>query len=170
MVVAGSAAEAYVEAFEELTSDTSTPAWVQSMRRAAFDRFGALGFPTTKNEDWHFTSVSPIVDQEYVFLAAKSGDVGRDELAPFTFGAIGWHTMVFVNGRFAPELSDIAKLPNGVKVWDLATALNTAFMIDGAVVQIAKDTEVDRPIHLPFITDATAAKGMMHPRNLILVG
>jgi len=85
-------------------------------------------------------------------------------------------------------------LPNGVKVWDLATAwtkapdvvdrvgklasydtqsftaLNTAFMIDGAVVQIAKDTEVDRPIHLLFITDATAAKGMMHPRNLILVG
>ncbi|HEV8235483.1 MAG TPA: Fe-S cluster assembly protein SufD, partial [Gemmatimonadaceae bacterium] len=193
-VVAGSAAEPYVEAFEELTSDASTPAWVQSMRRAAFDRFGTLGFPTTKNEDWHFTSVSPIVDQDYVFLAAKSGDVGRDELAPFTFGATGWYTMVFVNGRFAPELSDIAKLPNGVKLWDLAsawtkapdvvdrigklasygnqgfTAFNTAFMLDGAVVQIAKDTEVDRPIHLLFVTDATAAKGMMHPRNLILVG
>ncbi|HMA23868.1 MAG TPA: Fe-S cluster assembly protein SufD [Gemmatimonadaceae bacterium] len=193
-VVAGSAAEPYVEAFEELTSDTSAPAWVQSMRRAAFERFGTLGFPTTKNEDWHFTSVSPIVEQDYVFLAAKSGDVGRDELAPFTFGATGWYTMVFVNGRFAPELSDIAKLPNGVKLWDLAsawtkapdvvdrvgkiasydnhgfTALNTAFMLDGAVVQIAKDTEVDRPIHLVFVTDATAAKGMMHPRNLILVG
>jgi Fe-S cluster assembly protein SufD len=164
------------------------------MRRAAFDRFGTLGFPTTKNEDWHFTSVSPIVDQDYVFLAAKSGDVARDELAPFTFGATDWYTMVFVNGRFAPELSDIAKLPNGVRLWDLAsawtkapdvvdrvgklasydnqgfTAFNTAFMLDGAVIQIGKDTEVDRPIHLLFVTDATAAKGMMHPRNLILVG
>jgi Fe-S cluster assembly protein SufD len=193
-VMAGSAAEPFVEAFDELTSDASTPAWVQSMRRAAFERFGTLGFPTTKNEDWHFTSVSPIVDHDYVFLAAKSGDIGRDELAPFTFGATGWYTMVFVNGRFAPELSDIAKLPNGVKLWDLAsawtkapdvvdrvgklatydtqafTALNTAFMLDGAVVQIAKDTEVDRPVHLVFVTDATAAKGMMHPRNLILVG
>jgi Fe-S cluster assembly protein SufD len=164
------------------------------MRRAAFERFGVLGFPTTKNEDWHFTSVSPIADQDYVFLAAKSGDVARDELAPFMFGATGWYTMVFVNGRFTPELSDIARLPSGVKLWDLASAwtkapdvvdrvgklasydnqsflaLNTAFMLDGAVIQIAKDTEVDRPIHVVFVTDAAAAKGMMHPRNLILVG
>jgi len=190
----GNAAESYVAAFEELTSDSATPSWVQSMRRAAFDRFATLGFPTTKNEDWHYTSVSPIADQEFVLLAAKSGDVRQEELAAFQFGATGWYTMVFVNGRFAPELSDISKLPNGVKVWDLArawtsaphvvdrigklspydtqsfTALNTAFMLDGAVVQIAKEVEVDRPIHLLFVTDATAAKGMMHPRNLILVG
>jgi Fe-S cluster assembly protein SufD len=110
------------------------------------------------------------------------------------FGATGWYTMVFVNGRFTPELSDIARLPSGVKLWDLASAwtkapdvvdrvgklasydnqsflaLNTAFMLDGAVIQIAKDTEVDRPIHVVFVTDAAAAKGMMHPRNLILVG
>jgi hypothetical protein len=124
--MAGGAAEPYVEAFEELTSDTSTPAWVQSMRRAAFERFGVLGFPTTKNEDWHFTSVSPIADQDYVFLAAKSGDVARDELAPFMFGATGWYTMVFVNGRFTPELSDIARLPSGVKLWDLASAWTKA--------------------------------------------
>jgi Fe-S cluster assembly protein SufD len=50
------------------------------------------------------------------------------------------------------------------------TALNAAFMHDGAVVQIANGVEVDRPIHLLFVTDATAAKGMMHPRNLIMVG
>jgi Fe-S cluster assembly protein SufD len=50
------------------------------------------------------------------------------------------------------------------------TALNAAFMHDGAVVQIANGVEVDRPIHLLFVTDANAAKGMMHPRNLIMVG
>jgi len=101
---------------------------------------------------------------------------------------------VFVNGRYAPELSDANKLPSGVRIWDLGsawtraadvvdrigkfasydtqtfTALNTAFMHDGGVVQIAKETEVDRPIHLLFVSDAIAAKGMLHPRNLILVG
>ncbi len=193
-VVSGSA-ESYVAAFEELTSDTTAaPAWVQSVRRAAFDRFAALGFPTTKNEDWHFTTVSPIADRDFTLLQAKSGDVRRDELAPFRFGAENWHTMVFVNGRFAPELSDCVTLPAGVRVWDLAsawtkapdvvdrigkvasydtqsfTALNTAFMHDGAVVQISKQTELARPIHLLYVTDANAAKGMMHPRNLILVG
>jgi Fe-S cluster assembly protein SufD len=199
-VVTG-AAEAYVAAFEEVSDGATVPPAVQSIRRAAFDRFASLGFPTTKNEDWHFTSVSPIAEQEFTPLVAASGDVSRDDLTPFTFGgrgggggAIAWYTMVFVNGRFAPELSDCTKLPTGVRLWDLATAwnkapdvvdrvgklatydthaftaLNTAFMYDGAVVQIAPETEVDRPIHLLFVCDATAARAMVHPRNLIVVG
>ena len=189
-----SAGESYVAAFDEVMSGASVPPAVQSIRRAAFDRFATLGFPTTKNEDWHFTSVSAIAEQEFTPLVAASGDVSREDLVPFTFGASGWHRLVFVNGRFAAELSDVAKLPPGVRVWDLATAwtgaadvvdriaklaaydthaftaLNTAFMYDGAVVQIAPDADVEQPIHLLFVTDANAAKAMMHPRNLILAG
>jgi Fe-S cluster assembly protein SufD len=185
--------ESYGAAFEEFAATPGVPESVQAMRRAAFDRFAALGFPTTKNEDWHFTSVAPIADHDFQLITARSGDVRRDELRPFCFGT-NWHTMVFVNGRFEPELSDLADLPNGVGLWDLAsawgkspaladrlgsitsyenaafTALNTAFMHDGAVVEIAKNAEVEKPIHLLFVTDATAAKGMLHPRNLIVVG
>ena len=62
-VVTVSAGESYAAAFDEVASGTSVPPAVQSIRRAAFDRFAALGFPTTKNEDWHFTSVSPIAEQ-----------------------------------------------------------------------------------------------------------
>ncbi len=192
--MSGGPVESYVAAFDELTAKPVVPSWVQSMRRAAFDRFATLGFPTTKNEDWHFTSTSPIADQEFVLLEAASGDIRREELEPFKFGARDWHTMVFVNGRFNAELSDCGKLPKGVKLRDLSTAwtaapdvvdrvgkiasydvhaftaLNAAFMHDGAVVHIANNVEVDKPIHLLFVTDATAAKGMMHPRNLIMVG
>ena len=39
------------------------------------------------------------------------------------------------------------------------TALNTAFLDDGAVVHVAKEVEVARPIHLLFVTDASAAQG-----------
>jgi Fe-S cluster assembly protein SufD len=193
-MIEGSPIESYVEAFDTLLSAAPAPAWLEAVRRAAFERFAALGFPTTKNEDWHFTSVSPIADQEFVLLTARSGDVSRDELAAFQFGATGWHTMVFVNGRFAPELSKLGALPAGVSLRDLGsswddpsdalesigrisryeshsfTALNTAFMCDGALLEIARDTEVAQPIHLIYVTDATAAKGMMHPRNLIHVG
>ena len=192
--MSGGPVESYVAAFDELTAKPSVPSWVQSMRRAAFDRFATLGFPTTKNEDWHFTSTSPIADQEFVLLEAASGDIRREELEPFKFGARDWYTMVFVNGRFNAELSEFSKLPKGVKLRDLSTAwtaapdvvdrvgkiasydvhaftaLNAAFMHDGAVVHIANNVEVDKPIHLLFVTDATAAKGMMHPRNLIMVG
>jgi Fe-S cluster assembly protein SufD len=191
-VVSGSAVESYVAPFDQLIAESAASAAVQSLRRGAFERFAALGFPTTKNEDWHFTSVAPIADQEFILLASRSGDVTAAELEPFRFGA-DWSTMVFVNGRFAAELSTLAGLPAGVTVRDLAsvlsdsavtdrigtianhedasfTALNTAFMHDGAVVDIANDVDVEKPIHLLFVTDATAAKGMMHPRNLITIG
>ncbi len=192
-VVTG-AGEAYAAAFDELTAAAPIPAGAHSMRRAAFDRFASLGFPTTKNEDWHFTSVAPIAEQEFTLVMAKSGDVKRADRDRFTFGATDWYTMVFVNGRFSPELSDMTGLPDGVTVRDLAsawsapteridqigrlasydnsafTALNTAFMYDGAVIEIAKEADVERPIHVLYVTDATAAKTMMHPRNLVLVG
>jgi Fe-S cluster assembly protein SufD len=182
-------------AFDELTAAAPVPPVAQALRRAAFDRFTALGFPTTRNEDWHFTSVSPIADRDFVLVPSRSGDVQREDLAAFEFApAAGWHTMVFVNGRFEPSLSDLAALPQGVRLLDLAsawesapalverigsvvayedaafTALNTAFMYDGAVLEIARDVEVKQPIHLLYVTDATAAKAMMHPRNLIVVG
>ncbi len=193
----GSAAESYVSAFDELASGAvapTAPQWVRAARRAALERFGTLGFPTTKNEDWHYTSVSSIAEHDFTLLASPSGDVGRAELAPFQFGAADWHTMVFVNGRYARELSDCETLPAGVRLVDLATAwttapdvverigtlvstdtqaftaLNAAFMLDGAVVDVARDVKVERPIHLVFIADANAAKGMMHPRNVIVVG
>ncbi len=194
--VVTSAGESYVAAFDESAAAAVVPAAVQSVRRAAFDRFATLGFPTAKNEDWHFTSVAPIAEQEFTLLTAKSGDVKRPDLERFTFGATGWYTMVFVNGRFAPELSDTTKPPAGVTIRDLAsawgaeaaadsvdrigrltsydnsafTALNTAFMYDGAVIEIAKNADVERPIHVLYVCDATAAKAMMHPRNLVLVG
>jgi Fe-S cluster assembly protein SufD len=192
-VVSGTAMDSYASAFDERAADGS-PAWVQSLRRAAFERFTALGFPTTKNEDWHYTSPTPIAEREFVLAEGGSAAVTADRLTPFMFGAIDWHTMVFVNGRFSSTLSNCSKLPAGVVVRDLAsawtdatdvvdrvgqiandaeaafTALNASLMHDGAVVQIAKDTEVEKPIHLMFVTDASAANAMMHPRNLIFVG
>jgi Fe-S cluster assembly protein SufD len=185
-------ADAYAAAFDAADGDQAVPAAVRAFRRAAFDRFAALGFPTPKNEDWHYTSVASIADQEFALLTSRTGDVGRDDLAPFDFGASDWHTITFVNGRFAPELSDLKKLPDGVEVTDLATAwatgdvadrlgsvassqshaftaLNAAFAQDGAVVRIARNVEVARPIHLLFVTDAAAARAMTHPRNLIIV-
>ena len=188
--------QSYADAFRALEDSEAgaAPPAIQSMRAAALDRFRALGFPTTKNEDWHYTSVAPIVEHDYILVTSQSGDVRREQIAPFTFGQDDWHTIVFVNGRFAPELSRLDDLPEGVRVLDLPTAwreapelaeqlgqittydcraftaLNTAFMYDGAVVHVEREVDVRRPIHLLFVADATAAKSMMHPRNLIVIG
>jgi len=190
-----SAVSPFEEAFRAFDDGAgrSAPASVQSMREAAFDTFRRLGFPTTKNEDWHFTSVAPIVEHDYLYITTPSGDVPPSALAPFMFGQSDWHTLVFVNGRYAPELSNLGALPRGLSLLDLQrawreqpdlvdqlaqitsyddrafSALNTAFMHDGAVVRVEREVEVEKPIHLLFVSDAVAAKSMMHPRNLIIV-
>ena len=45
------------------------------------------------------------------------------------------------------------------------TALNTAFLDDGAVVHVARDVEVARPIHLLFVSDASARRRARRSRT-----
>ena len=185
----------YTELYQGFSREQrrNAPDWLSHMRKCAFERFEALGFPTTKNEDWHFTSVGPIVEAAYPPRSTPGGDVKASQLEGYTFGATDWPTIVFVNGVFAPALSSLDNLPDGVRVHDLATAirendpvverylskispyelstftaLNSAFATDGAVVRIAKEFEVDRPIHVLFVSDAIAAKTQINPRSLII--
>jgi Fe-S cluster assembly protein SufD len=187
--------ERYLEDFERLAREEPGPAWLRSVRRAAIDRFAAVGFPTPRDEDWHFTSVAPIAEAELRAIGEPSGDVRAEDLAPFQFGHPEWPAVVFVNGRYAPELSNPGALGAGVRVTDLAsawrqspellerhltklaspeqsafTALNTAFMRDGTVVEIAAEAVLRAPLHLLYVADANAAKTVTHPRTLIIAG
>jgi Fe-S cluster assembly protein SufD len=185
-------AEAYAAAFDAVTREARVPGPVQALRQAGFDKFAELGFPTTKNEDWHYTSVSEIAEQEFTLLTARTDDVQESQLDPFRIDA-EWPTVVLVNGRFSPQLSSLRSLPQGVKVEPLAdswtsskaitsevgriatidhpfTALNTAFLHDGVFIEIAKEAELSAPIHVLYVTDATAAKGQIHPRTVIVAG
>ncbi|HEU4566260.1 MAG TPA: Fe-S cluster assembly protein SufD [Gemmatimonadaceae bacterium] len=184
----------YIEDFESFATEIAgEPSWVAPIRRSAIERFEALGFPTPKNEDWHFTSVAPIAEAEFRLLSEPSVDVSPASLAPFIFGHPEWPTLVFVNGRWSPALSTLHTLPEGVRVMELArawredaalleryltkqasfdehafTALNTAFMRDGAVIHIGRDAAPALPVHVIYVSDANAAKGVAHPRNLIV--
>ncbi|MFL5574126.1 MAG: hypothetical protein ACJ78R_11510, partial [Gemmatimonadaceae bacterium] len=53
---------------------SADPAWLAEVRRGALDRFRALGFPTTRDEEWRFTSVAPIAEQ--AFVLARNGASG----------------------------------------------------------------------------------------------
>jgi Fe-S cluster assembly protein SufD len=186
----------YLDQFRDFLKDDgrSAPGWVTDARLKAMDRFVELGFPTTKNEDWHFTSVAAIAERDFTFVAARTGDVSPSDVESFGFGGDGWSTIVFANGRYARDLSDLSRLDPRVRVLSLAearasapelarqvgsiltdadrhafTMLNTAFMPDGVVIHVPKDVSVMGPIHVLFITDAHAAKTVMYPRNLIVV-
>jgi Fe-S cluster assembly protein SufD len=186
--------ETYVRQFEAFTTNGGAegPAWLPGVRRAAIDRFAAVGFPSSRDEDWRFTPVAPIAQRE--FQPAGAGSVTRDALAPFLFGHVEWPQLVFVNGKFAPELSVLPALAPGVRLGNLAAALradgdllerhltrharaestpfaalNTAFLRDGALVHVPADTVLEQPIHLIFVASPSAEGTVAHPRNLIIV-
>ena len=155
--------------------------------------FQAAGFPTTKNEDWHFTNPSAIAEATFAPMHGPAGTVSVSQLAPLLFGETSWPRLVFVNGRFMPSLSTNGL--DGVKAMNLATAwreepsllerhltrqadtqdpgqvfsaINTALMQDGAVVYIPRGVVAPAPINLLFLSDEGASGGASHPRVLIV--
>ncbi len=184
---------AYRQQWAEGAENTSG---LGTLRADAMAKFEANGFPTTRNEDWHFTNPAPIVDAAFEPMKAALGTLTPADVEPFLMGQSEWATLVFVNGRYAPQLSRVDQLPAGVRVMNLAsalleeptlvsahlgslanyadpafafTALNTALLKDGAFLHVRKDTVVETPIHLLFLSDAGAEGGVSYPRNLIVV-
>ena len=51
--------DAFRAAFEERAA-VAGPSWLGALRRSAFDRFAATGLPTTRDEDWKYTSLAPL--------------------------------------------------------------------------------------------------------------
>jgi Fe-S cluster assembly protein SufD len=186
--------EGYLESFsefEKLAAGHDLP-WLRKLRRDAFARFCAARFPTTHDEDWRFTNVSAIAQTPFRLTRNGGARLSRQELEPYRVPGVA-SQLVFVNGRFARELSLLSKLPDGVKVSSLAEeipsnpgaieahfgryldvrrdafcALNTAFAEDGAYVHIPRGTLVEEPICLLFVSTAEDDPSMSHPRNLIV--
>jgi Fe-S cluster assembly protein SufD len=157
------------------------PEWIGRIRAAAFDRFVELGFPTTRLEEWKYTNVAPIAKTPFRRAGQARSTLPAKAIEPFTLEKSACVQLVFVNGRYSPELSFFGKLPEGVVASSLATALtrdpaavephlaryadhrnrafvalNTAFMEDGVFVSIPRDTVVEAPIHLLFVSSAPA--------------
>ena len=59
-----------------LEQGPAQPRWVAQARESAMAQFERLGFPTTKIEQWRFTSVAPIAER--TFALATDGIASAD--------------------------------------------------------------------------------------------
>ena len=184
---------AYLEDVKAATSRNGEPRWLRDLRARGAAYFAKTGFPTTRDEDWKYTSAAPIAELDVRAMQEPGGEVTREQLAPYTFGENGWTTLVFVNGRHDADLSSGVELSAGVRVLPLDVAreemadvvegtlgsictveqsafvaLNAALHRDGAVIHLAPGAVASAPIHLLFVSDALSAKGASHPRVLIV--
>lgn len=169
------------------------PAFLRALRARGRERFAALGFPTTRDEDWKYTNLAPLARE--TFAAAPAGPPDGAAALAAAARLDGAVELVFVNGRFAPSLSTRPALPAGMVVESLAAAcashaarvephlgslvaidadgmaaLNTACVQDGAFVHLPDGCDLAAPIHCLFVSLANGTATVSHPRVLIVAG
>ena len=189
--------DGFLAAFEvfERQCAAKGPSWLTPIRKAAIARFAAMGFPTLQHEEWRFTNVAPLAKTHFVPAQPPREPLSLFDVAGYLPNVFTGYRVVFVNGRFAPGLSRLRGLPAGCVVGSLAemaekdpvrlrsvlaryassqdqpfTALNTAFLQDGAYVRVPKHVVVGKPIQVLHLTVADGPPAVTHPRNLFLVG
>jgi Fe-S cluster assembly protein SufD len=162
-----------------------------ALRRSALKAFAEKGYPTTRQEEWRFTNVQPIAGTPFVpVLRYDPKGISRADLEQFFFPGFHGSRLVFINGHFAAEFSErrdtgarslaevlkedpelvlryMAKL---ARSGDPFTALNTAFLQDGAFLQVPDGVEMPGAVHLLFLSTGGGAPALQTPRNLIVVG
>jgi Fe-S cluster assembly protein SufD len=192
-VTSASAIEPWIAQFREFAANgaSGAPAWLRELRDGAIGRFAELGFPSTRQEEWRFTSVQPITESAFILGQTPASRLpSPSELAPFL---VAGPRAVFVNGRFIESLSTTVGVPPGAwlgSLWqalqskpDLVhahlaryaradahgfAALNTAFIKDGGFVYVPAQTVVAEPLQLVFLTVAGGDQPVAHPRTLIV--
>lgn len=179
--------ERYRAAFDERTD---AQGMLTDIRKAAFERFASLGFPTTRNEDWKYTNLRRF--ESRAFASAQAAPVALDEAQWIAGSGV---RIVLVNGHAAASLSTTAPQPPGVTVVTLSRwlannphevaallreqeaqdaaafdALNTAFFDDGVVIDIADGVTLDQPIYVLHQWTPGVQSAMSHPKIFVRAG
>lgn len=164
--------------------------WLKTLRAQALERVGALRLPSTHDEAWRFTNLAAFARQSFhplrTVTALQPGDIAHLHIEEART------RLVFVDGVHAPQLSNLgAEL--GLIVGTLASrmatqapgveqhlgqhaafhgalfaALNTAFLMDAALLIVQRETAPATPVHVLFIS--TQPDVASHPRLLLVAG
>lgn len=182
-------AEAFAAAKPELPGNGK----VLALREAAFGQFEATGLPHRRVEEWKYTDLRALLREAWPLAAppdavamARARDAGKP------VGDIDALRIVFVDGTFVAELSDLAEPSPGLSIRSMADALaagdplvdthlgtvvadgdgvialNTALMRDGALIRVAKGATIERPIHLVFAATGSQPASVF-TRSLVVI-
>jgi Fe-S cluster assembly protein SufD len=165
---------------------------VAALRKSAFDFFVKEGLPHRRVEDWKYTDLRALMrDSKPLADPPGKAEKAAAKTAGALLGDIDARRLVFIDGAFVAEMSDASGLEPGLSVRSLAEALadgdpmltahlgklapasnvaialNTALMGDGAVIRIAAGAAIERPVHLIFVASDKPAATFV--RSLVVV-
>lgn len=183
------------KAFEDrLNGQTSSE--IHKLRKKSLRSFQELGYPTTKHEEWRYTNISSLIDNNFeISEPYLSGELSQKDIEKFQFHGLESRCLVFVNGHFASELSNTKDITENVEILSLQKtidqnpdlvsphfakyasindqsfiSLNTAFLQDGTFINIPESVRLEKPVHLLYISVPDVRPKASFPRNLIIAG
>jgi Fe-S cluster assembly protein SufD len=140
--------------FPELFSAQSVGAKGAVYKKRAFERFSGMGIPTTRHEDWKYTSLNHLSKEEHELRGP--GELPAKLVADLSVPNA--HQIVLVNGKL---MSGQDSLPTGVtlgQVGDLELddegvtepmeLLGLAFHRDGLALEVKAGVQVEGPVQL----------------------
>ena len=155
-----------------------------------------INFPTRRNEDWKYTSISELLQPPY--QQPKLINITAEDINPFIFEGLDVYLLVFVNGKYNKEFSSKDELLKKIIVQDIsaglqedgltkATAskylskwaseaknsfmvLNTAFAQNGIYIHVPDGLVVDRPVHILNIAHTAEEPTVISPQKIIVAG
>ena len=136
---------------------------IDRIREEARQRFGDLGFPTTHDEDWRFTSVAPIARTQFEPCGAGPRPAAASQAAPPG-------VEISKLSEAPPELIEAHLARYASYQTNAFVALNTANFQDGLLIRIPKGAVIEEPIELIIQSSANGHPTVSHPRILILAG
>jgi Fe-S cluster assembly protein SufD len=168
--------------------------WLDATRREAMQAFLERGLPSPRNELWKYTALRALAQRQYAARDDEAASRPVDE-ALIPQEAQGAPCAVFVNGAFRSDLSRLDRLPEGVVLQSLSSALdaepeplrfllgapkdaeddgiallNRALAADGTILRVAAGVRVPAPLHVVHVGVAAAAATAWHLRSLVDLG
>ena len=191
-VIKTAAETALANGFTEARTRLPGGGAIAAQRAAAFDIFAREGLPHRRVEEWKYTDLRALMREAKPLASPPDAAAkARARTAGQMLGDVETRRIVFVDGALVPELSDTAALERGLTVGslaaalaagdptlteklgtlapgsDVAVALNTALMGDGAVIRIGAGSTIERPLHLIFVASEKPAASFV--RSLVVV-
>jgi Fe-S cluster assembly protein SufD len=167
---------------------------LQDQRAEAIEVFEQQGFPTKKLEDWKYTTLRSLTNDEYVVFPKTEVSLKLEDVKQYILQDVDTYKIVFVDGVYNAYLSEtthegadicllsaaltkpkyapvIKKYFNQIADKDASlTALNTAFTKEGAYIYVPEGKVVEKPVQIIHFATDKNPKLLLQPRNLIVVG
>lgn len=171
---------------------------LKDLRDVAADYLLSASFPTTRDEEWRFTNLSPLLEIPFTIAESNQLDISLADITlPVSYKQDEFPLrLVFVNGYYAPLLSTVQSSPipnvsrkfyggnlsnapehyqarildclSNNKHTEVFSALNIAGLLDAAVVFVPQNQAIDIPIQLVFITVVGTTPTMCQPHCLVI--